>query len=167
MKALDVNPVCLPAQTMFFLLPPPKHLLLDDISYRIIMKSDYFVELNNYDSALKQREQYKFLVDKFRINNESVKDSKELKIREIDSFIAILDLLEVELREFKKLLPAEPTSAGASSKEDPSEAPVRKTVKKKTTKKKVTTKTAVKKAGKSINELKLGLEKIKDELANL
>ncbi|MFA5406047.1 MAG: hypothetical protein WC307_01685 [Candidatus Nanoarchaeia archaeon] len=128
------------------------------------MKSDYFVELTNYDAALKQHEQYKFLVDKFKINNESVRETKEYKIKEIDSLISILDLFDIELKEFKKLLPAESTTSSHQEKDD--DLPVKKVVKKKTSKKKTTTAPA-KTAGKSIKDLKLGLEKIKDELANL
>ena len=127
------------------------------------MKSDYFVEFVYHEEALKQQNNFKFLIEKYKRNKESIEGLKTEKVKEADNFIATLDLLEAELKEFKKLIPT-PASQGIKVEE---EKPEVKKTKKKTQKKAKKPKKMVKKAKKDLDELKLGLNKIRDELSKM
>jgi len=127
------------------------------------MKSDYFVEFVYHGEALRNQNQYKFLVQKYKRNKEIIEGLKLNKVKEINSFIAVLDLLETDLKEFKKLVPTPPGVAPTVKTEVAK--PVKKVAKKKA-KKKVVQKQAQKKKG-NLKDLKLGLEKIRDELSRM
>ena len=77
------------------------------------MKSDYFVEFPYHQESLKEQERFKFLLAKYKQNRLALQHLKAEKIREIDSLIAILDLLETEMKEFKKLMPTKPEAEAA------------------------------------------------------
>ncbi len=125
------------------------------------MKSDYFVEFINYEVALKQQESFNFLLEKYKQNLDLINNYKASKIREFDSFINLLELLEADLREFKKLMPSLPV--------DESIKPVPKKLIKRPSKKRIKSvkpKPRVKPKS-DITNIKLGLKKIRDELDNL
>ncbi len=128
------------------------------------MRSDFFVEFLNYDVALKTEERFRFFIDKFKQNIDLIKDYKAEKIKEVDSLIGVLNLLEKDLREFKRLLPS-----SSEPSEDKSHERVVKKVKKtkRVSKKEIKEEKPKKVNHKSLADLKLGLEKIKDELENM
>lgn len=132
------------------------------------MRSDYFIDFIHYDAALKSQEKYKFLIEKYNQNIEAVKNCKLDKVREIDSLLGVIDLLEGELKEFKKLMPLPSSEDNVPVKE--SSAPkrvVKKSVKKSSVKKAIVRPKLEIKHSKDLNSLKMGLERIRDELSNL
>ncbi len=133
------------------------------------MRSDFFVEFLNYDVALKTEERFRFFIDKFKQNIDLIKDYKAEKVREVDSLISVLDLLEKDLREFKRLLPS-----SSEPSENKGDEKIVKKVKKRVRKqkqkpveKRSKERSEEKINHKSLDDLKLGLEKIKDELENM
>ncbi|MBD3312298.1 hypothetical protein GF352_02480 [archaeon] len=128
------------------------------------MKSDYFVEFVYHDEALRQQKNYKFLLEKYRQNKEGIEQLKETKMNEIDSFLNILEQLETDLKEFKTLIPKPPAKKKTTKK---------KTKKKKTKSKKTKSKKSkpkkkkAKKPEPELSDLKMGLEKIRDELSRM
>lgn len=119
------------------------------------MKSDYFVEFLHHNVALKQQERFKFMIDKYKRNREDLINLKDHKAREIDSFINILEILNNDLKEFKQLIP-KPSGSNVQEEE--------KTIKKEKKKNKKKKKTKPKAPKGSLEELKLGLKSIRDEL---
>jgi len=125
------------------------------------MKSDYFIDFIYYDEALRQQERYKFLIEKYKENISAIKDLKIELVKEVDNFISLLDVLENEVKEFRKLLPTE------SVIEDIGEGKTKQVVKVPVKAKPKPVKKRVKKSVKDIKELRLGLQKIRDELARM
>lgn len=125
------------------------------------MRSDYFIEFVYYEPALKQEEQFKFLTQKYKENLDSLKEIKVQKIKGLDKFLLLVDAFENEVKELKKSFPAEPLDE-ETQEEKPSIKPGKKIVKK-TVKNKAT----IRKSGKELSDLRLGLEKIKDELSRM
>ena len=136
------------------------------------MKNDYFVDFMYHDQSLKNQDKNKFIINKFKESTSSIKELKLEKVREADNFIALVNALELELKEFKKLLPtlAAVEEIEEANTEKVVESSVRKAVAKKSVKKVVKVKKPVKQASKpvkNINELRLGLQKIRDELSRM
>lgn len=134
------------------------------------MKNEGFIEFIYYDESLKRQDQFKFLNQKYKDNIESIKELKHEKIVEIDKFLGILDVLEGDIKELKKSLPTELESERLPDKPLEKKFPVKKVkkVSKKIIKKTpVKNKATIKQAGKKLSDLRLGLEKIKDELSRM
>ncbi len=136
------------------------------------MKGDYFVEFAYHDEALKNQEKYKFMIEKYKQNKELITAYKNDKIKEITNFLNVLTLLETELKELDKLMPTltpEEEKEARDEEKPIKRAPIKKTAKK-TLSKTASKKPAIKetnKPAKSLKDLKMGLEQIKDELENM
>lgn len=134
------------------------------------MKGDYFVEFAYHDETLKNQEKYKFMIEKYKQNKELITNYKNDKIKEITNFLNILTLLETELKELDKLMPvlsAEEEKEAKNEEEKPIKRTPAKKTSKKITNKKTTAQKETKAPTKSLKDLKMGLEQIKDELENM
>lgn len=133
------------------------------------MKGDYFVEFAYHDEALKNQEKYKFMIEKYKQNKELITAYKNEKIKEITNFLNTLTILETELKELDKLMPILTPEEAKEAKIE--ERPTKKTITKKIIKKPNKKTTIIKqepaKTNKSLKDLRLGLEQIKDELENM
>jgi hypothetical protein len=127
------------------------------------MVDNQFVEFLYPEEALKQHEKFFFLIEKYKRNREELRGFKEKKISELASFLEVLEALEKELANFKKLMPKE---SSATTKESYEESEPVKRVKKVKKKKRIKKKAAPK-AKRELDSLKFGLEKIRDELENM
>ncbi len=116
---------------------------------------DYFVEFLHYELTLKQQEKFKYLIAKHKDIKETLLEFKSKKINTITKFLEILDNLEVEIKNLKKLLP----------KQKEETKTIKKTTKKQIKHKKE--KPKQKKKSGELEKIKLDLEKIKDELENI
>ncbi len=125
--------------------------------------SNYFVEFLNHELALKQEERLKFLITKYKQDLELIKAHKANRVNKVNTLLSIIDSFEASLRAFKKLMPTMPEHAAERKKERPGQTKKHKEIHRKA-------KSASKstpKPKKDLTLIKLGLEKIRDELENM